>query len=70
MAPAPAQVQQLEAAIEEALEGESWVDCLPLVPPVLSAADTVDLLSKVPAAQQLGRRLLHSLHAGACSWVQ
>ena len=51
---APTHVQQLDAAIEEALEGGSWVDCLPLVPSVLSTADTVDLLSKVPAAQQLG----------------
>ena len=53
---APTHVQQLDAAIEEALEGESWVDCLPLVPSVLSTADAVDLLSRVPAAQQLGRR--------------
>ena len=51
---APTHVQQLDAAIEEALEGDSWVDCQPLVPSVLSPADTVDLLSKVPAAQQLG----------------
>jgi len=51
---APAQVQQLDAAIEEAVDTDSWVDCLPLVPSVLSTADTVDLLSKVPAAQQLG----------------
>ena len=51
---APTQVQQLDAAIEEALEGESWVDCLPLVPSVLTTADTVDLLGQVPAVRQLG----------------
>ena len=48
------QVQQLEAAAEEALDTDSWVDCLPLVPSVLTAEDAVELLSQVPAVQQLG----------------
>lgn len=54
---APSQVQQLDAAIEEALETDAWLDCAPLVPSVLSTADAVDLLSKAPAAQQLGKVL-------------
>ena len=47
-------MQQLEAAAEEALDTDSWVDCLPLVPPVLTTEDAVELLSRVPAVQQLG----------------
>ena len=47
-------MQQLEAAAEEALDFDSWVDCLPLVPPVLTTEDAVELLSRVPAVQQLG----------------
>ena len=49
------QVQQLEAAAEEALDTDSWVDCLPLVPSVLTTEDAVELLSRVPAVQQLGK---------------
>ena len=49
------QVQQLEAAAEEALDTGSWVDCLPLVPSVLTTEDAVELLSRVPAVQQLGK---------------
>ena len=48
------QVQQLEAAAEEALDTDSWVDCLPLVPSVLTTEDAVELLSQVPAVRQLG----------------
>lgn len=48
------QVQQLEAAAEEALDTDSWVDCLPLVPSVLTTEDAVELLGRVPAVQQLG----------------
>ena len=48
------QVQQLEAAAEEALDTDSWVDCLLLVPSVLTTEDAVELLSEVPAVQQLG----------------
>ena len=47
-------MQQLEAAADEALDTDSWVDCLPLVPPVLTTEDAVELLSRVPAVQQLG----------------
>lgn len=54
---APSQLQQLDAAVDEALEAGIWVDCLPLVPPVLSTADAVDLLSRASTAQQLGRGL-------------
>ena len=48
------QVQQLEAATEEALDTDSWADCLPLMPSVLTTEDAVELLSRVPAVQQLG----------------
>ena len=47
-------MQQLEAAADEALDTDSWVDCLPLVPPVLTTEDAVELLSRVPTVQQLG----------------
>ena len=60
---APSQLQQLDAAVDEALEAGSWVDCLPLVPSVLSTADAVDLLSRAPTAQQLGRGLPVSAHS-------
>lgn len=42
---APAQLRQLDAAIEEALDSDSRVDCLPLVPLVLSNAHMMDLVS-------------------------
>jgi hypothetical protein len=51
---APTLIQQLDAAVEEALESNSWVDCLPLVPSVLSATDAVDLLARCPSVKALG----------------
>lgn len=42
---APAQLRQLDAAIEEALDSDSRVDCLALVPLVLSNAHMMDLVS-------------------------
>ena len=68
-------MQQLEAAAEEALDTDSWVDCLPLVPPVLTTEDAVELLSRVPAVQQLGEPpapalvICVSMACSVVSWI-
>lgn len=50
----PLLLSQLEAAVEDALSGGTWVDVAPLLPSVLTAADASALLSRVPQLQQAG----------------
>eukprot|EP00798_Chlamydomonas_sp_ICE-L_P012768 gene12768-16019_t len=45
---APSLLLQLEAAVEEAVASDSWLDVAPLLPSVLTPADTSALLKKVP----------------------
>jgi hypothetical protein len=45
---------QVDAAVEEALDSGGWVDCLQAVPSVLSAGDTADLLARCSSVQSLG----------------
>ena len=59
---APLLIQQLDAAVEEALDSNSWVDCLTLVPTVLSPADAADLLARCPSVKSLGEQQIR--HAG------
>ena len=59
---APLLIQQLDAAVEEALDSNSWVDCLTLVPSVLSPADAADLLARCPSVKSLGEQQIR--HAG------
>lgn len=58
---APSLIEQLNAAVEEALDSKSWMDCLPLVPSVLSAADAADLLARCPCVKTLGESHIQPL---------
>ncbi|BDA42327.1 E3 UFM1-protein ligase 1 homolog [Coccomyxa sp. Obi] len=49
-------IEQLDAAVEDAFDSNSWVDCLSLAPSVLSPADAADLLARCPSVKALGSK--------------
>ncbi|GBG79287.1 hypothetical protein CBR_g29437 [Chara braunii] len=63
-------VSQLDAAADEAIQGKSWCDAVPLLTPVLSEADVAELLAMCPSANRAKKEGRASIVAGTCVVTQ